>query len=177
MIPERGESDINRESPKCEDPENVRKLICMTVTSLAKGALMDRRKRSVWIVVVILSLGLLLGACGDDDGGDGTDNAAGEGNLEAFCDAAESIGAAGAEPDPEVMRGFADDLATNAPPEIRDDAVILANWFNEIIDKYGDDPDAQLSEEDISEEVQAAQVSFQAYIEENCPQFQPTPAE
>ena len=163
----------------CEDPENVRKLICMTVTSLAKGALMDRRKRSIWIVVVVLSLGMLLGACGDDDGGSGNDDAAGDaqGNLEAFCDAAESIGTAGAEPDPEVMRGFADALATTAPPEIRDDAVILADWFNEIIDKYGDDPDAQLSEEDITEEVQAAQASFQTYIEENCPQFQPTPAE
>ncbi|MPZ71016.1 MAG: hypothetical protein GEU71_16055 [Actinobacteria bacterium] len=138
---------------------------------------MDRRKRSIWIIFVVLSLGLL-GACGDDEGGGGGDSeASAEGNLEAFCDAAESIGTAGPEPESDTMRGFIEALADNAPPEIKDDADTLAQWFNEIIDKYEDDPDAQLTEEDITEEVQAAQVNFQAYIEENCPQYQPTPAE
>lgn len=139
---------------------------------------MDRRRRSIWIVLIVLSLSTLLAACGNDgDGGNNDASGDGQGNLEAFCAAAESIGTAGPEPESETMRGFIEDLAANAPPEIKEDADTLAQWFNEIIDKYEDDPDAQLSEEDITEEVQAAQVNFQAYIEENCPQYQPTPAE
>lgn len=137
---------------------------------------MTRRKRSAWIALV-LSLSLLLGACGGDDDGDPDASGDGQGNLEAFCAAAESIGTAGPEAESDSMRGFIDDLAANASEEIKEEAEILAQWFNEIIDKYEDDPDAQLSPEDITEDVQTAQVNFQAYIEENCPQYQPSPAE
>lgn len=133
---------------------------------------MDRRRGFVWVVLVALCLGLLLGACGDDEGGD---DAAAEGNLEAFCAAADSIGSAGAEPEPDAMSGFIADLKENAPPEIKDDATILADWFQEILDKYEDDPNAQLSPEDITNEVKDAQANFQTYIEANCTQVSPEP--
>ena len=100
---------------------------------------MDRRKSFVWIVVVALCLGLLLGACGEDEAGG---DVAGGGDLDAFCAAAVSIDTAGAEPEPDIIRSFNDGLDENAPPEIKDDVAVLVQWFGEVMDKYEDDPNA-----------------------------------
>ena len=73
------------------------------------------------------------------------------------------------------MRGFLDGLDENAPPEIKEDVSVIVQWFGEVMDKYEDDPDAQLSPDDISDEVKEAQTNFQTYIEKNCSRFSPEP--
>ena len=129
--------------------------------------------------VCALLLAGVLGACGDDEAGvgtDGADAADGQDTVEAFCEqqaAAQEAGDA-LEPEtgedlPAAIRELADTFdALPRPEEVADDLDAVVEGFRELADQTEEAGD--LGQVDLSQfdQVQEASDRLDAFVAENC---------
>ena len=108
--------------------------------------------RRAFLAPLVLTGGLLLGAC-EDDGGDGGDAA---GDLGAFCDRVREFDAVDSQDDAQDAERW-EELARVAPEEVREDVGTIA----EALTEADGDPEA-------ADRVLAAGERVIPYIEENC---------
>ena len=112
-------------------------------------------------LAALLALGLVVGACGDDD--DPEDDA---GDEATFCRLAVE-----SDPVAEATAPVLARLEELAPEEVADDVAVLRDLADRLAELDDDDPEALAVEFEVrfSDEHVAARVAVDDYIESECP--------